>query len=55
MLTDIIIIVSILLIIGGAVAYIIKEKKRGNKCVGCPHSKSCPSNGGCSCGSTKDK
>ena len=54
MLTDIIVVAVILLIIGGAVAYIIKEKKRGNKCIGCPHGKSCPSKGGCQCGCDKD-
>ena len=47
MITDIIVIAVILLIIGGATAYIIKEKKSGNKCIGCPHGKSCSSKGGC--------
>lgn len=53
---DIIAIVAIVLIIGGAVAYIIKAKKSGKKCIGCPDSCSCDSkkqgeSGGCgSCG-----
>ena len=38
---DIIAIVVIALIIGGAVAYIIKAKKSGKKCIGCPDSGSC--------------
>ena len=40
-LVDIIVIVAILLIVGGAVAYIIKAKKSGKKCIGWPHSCSC--------------
>ena len=50
---DIIAIVVIALIIGGAVAYIIKAKKSGKKCIGCPDSGSCGKNGtgcnGCNC------
>lgn len=38
---DIILSVILLLIIGGALAYIIKAKKRGEKCIGCPYSKEC--------------
>ena len=40
---DYIIIAVILLIIGGATAYIIKSKKSGKKCVGCPYASSCQS------------
>jgi len=48
---EIIAIIAIVLIIGAAVAYIIKAKKSGQKCIGCPHSKTCSSaKGGCSCG-----
>ena len=43
---DIIVIAIIVLIIGGASAYIIKAKKSGKKCIGCPD--------GCSC-NTKSK
>lgn len=45
--SDIILIVLIVAIIGGAVAYIYKAKKRGQKCIGCPHSRECS---GCSTG-----
>ena len=41
MITDIIAIAVIVLIIGSAVAYIIKAKKSGKKCIGCPDSCSC--------------
>ena len=47
-LTDYIVIAVIALAVGGALAYIIREKKRGSKCIGCPYSKSCGSK--CSCG-----
>ena len=52
-LTDIIVIAAIVLIIGGAVAYIVKAKKSGKKCIGCPYATSCSSkgkSGGCGCG-----
>ena len=29
------------IIIGLAVLYIAKEKKKGNKCIGCPYVKEC--------------
>ena len=38
---NIIAIIIILLIVGGAGAYIIKAKKSGKKCIGCPDSCSC--------------
>lgn len=61
---DYIAIGVILLIVGGAVFYIIKAKKSGKKCIGCPDSASCSSSGstcggscancggGCHCGET---
>lgn len=60
MLGDIIVIAVIALVIGGATAYIIKAKKSGAKCIGCPNSYSCssknngsnshkPCGGNCSC------
>ncbi len=47
--TDIIVIIIIALIVGAATAYIIREKKKGKKCIGCPYSDSCSarSKGGC--------
>ena len=56
-LADIIAIIVIALVIGGAVLYIVKAKKSGKKCIGCPDSCSCNAksqdakSGGCgSCG-----
>ena len=51
--TDAIVIVVIALIVGGAVAYIVKAKKSGKKCIGCPYASSCPSDK-CGCGSKKE-
>lgn len=47
-MTDIILVLIILLIAGGAVTYIYKQKKQGRKCIGCPYSKQCESKN-CSC------
>ena len=41
MFGEIIAIALVVLIIGGAVAYIVKAKKSGKKCIGCPYSDSC--------------
>ena len=38
---EIIAIIAIVLVVGGAVAYLIRAKRRGQKCVGCPYSKEC--------------
>ena len=58
MTADILITIILLLILGAAISYIIKEKKRGTKCIGCPAAGSCPSrNAGkaaCSCASQND-
>ena len=45
---EIIPIIIIVLIIGGAVLYLIKSKKSGKKCIGCP-------DGGCSSTENKGK
>ena len=34
-------IALIVLIVGGAIAYIIHAKKSGKKCIGCPDSANC--------------
>ncbi len=41
---NVIIIAVLALILGGAVLYLYKAKKRGVKCVGCPHSAGCSGN-----------
>ena len=48
-MANFIVVVVILAIVGAAVAYIIKEKKNGVKCIGCPAGVQCSHNcGGCS-------
>lgn len=50
---DLIATIIILLILGMAISYIVKAKKNGAKCIGCPSGGSCSTkdNGeSCSCG-----
>lgn len=44
-----IVIAILVVLIGGAIWYIVKAKKNGAKCIGCPSSGSC-SSGSCNCG-----
>ena len=52
-------IFAILVIVGGAAAYIVKAKMSGQRCIGCPDSKSCSGNcsccGGCSVASDNEE
>ena len=53
-MTDMILVAVIAVIIGAAVLYIRKEKKRGVKCIGCPAAGECANKqkeaSGCGCG-----
>lgn len=44
---NIVIILVLILVLAMAIRYIVKAKKNGVKCIGCPSGKEC---GGCSCG-----
>lgn len=44
---NIIIIAIVSVIVICAVVYIVKSKKNGEACIGCPHSKQC--SGNCHC------
>ena len=44
-MANVIITLIIILAIGTAVGYIIKAKRSGKKCVGCPYSDSCTKKG----------
>ncbi len=48
---NIIVIVILLGIVGGIVWYLVKARKSGQTCIGCPHAKNC--GGKCSCSGTK--
>ncbi|MBQ8227733.1 MAG: FeoB-associated Cys-rich membrane protein [Clostridia bacterium] len=45
-----IIVAVVLVIIGLAAWYVIKAKKSGKKCIGCPDSNCCPSQKNGQCG-----
>ena len=40
-MTDIIVGLIVVAIVGAALLYIRKEKKRGAVCIGCPHAGTC--------------
>lgn len=44
-MTDILVIAIVLAVVAVAVGYVIKAKKRGVKCIGCPDG--CECQGGC--------
>ena len=52
-MTSFIVAAVILMMIGAASFYIIKEKKKGTVCIGCPHAGTCASkkdsNSECGC------
>ncbi len=50
MIGEILTVIALVLIVGGAVLYILRAKKRGDKCVGCPYGKQC----GGKCGGNKN-
>lgn len=47
-MTDILILLVVAAVVALAGWYVYKAKKSGQKCVGCPHSKTCGSKN-CSC------
>ena len=47
--TDIVSILIIVIILSGAIFYVIKSKKNGAKCIGCPYSKTCSKNKSVEC------
>ncbi|MBE6568506.1 MAG: FeoB-associated Cys-rich membrane protein [Ruminococcaceae bacterium] len=49
MIENIIVIAILAAIVGGTVFYLIRAKKRGQKCIGCPYAKQC----GGKCGENK--
>lgn len=55
---NVIVIAILVAILGAAVRYVYKAKKRGQKCIGCPDGGNCSGNcsgcaGNCSCGHTE--
>ena len=54
---NIVIAVIVILVVGAAGLYIYRAKKSGQKCIGCPHSKTCSGHcASCSgCGEHKEE
>ena len=54
-MTNIVIIAVLVIVLGAAIFYIVKEKKKGTVCIGCPSAGTCAgkcdskSSSGCSC------
>lgn len=57
-MADIIIVGVLLVLVGAAVSYIVKAKRNGAKCIGCPAGGNCPGRNaghkGCGCGCQGD-
>ena len=41
---NIVAVIAIVIILGLAIGYIIKSKKSGKKCIGCPYNDTCAKN-----------
>lgn len=52
-MADFIVAAVVVLIIGAATAYIVKEKKKGVQCIGCPSGSKC--SGNCHCNDSLEK
>ncbi len=50
---NVIVVLILVAIASGIICYLIRAKKRGEKCIGCPYAKQCSSkcNSDCSCNS----
>lgn len=54
-MVDLIIVAVVLVIVGTAAVYIIRARKSGVKCIGCPSGSSCSGScGSCSAGSEEN-
>ena len=52
---NILAVIILLIIVGGAIVYIIKEKRKGTKCIGCPAGGKCSHNNNSTCKCCKNK
>ena len=48
-MTNAVAIIALLVLLAVAIAYIVREKKKGHTCVGCPYAEECAKakQGGC--------
>lgn len=44
---NVIVVLIILVLLAASCSYIIKEKKKGNACIGCSYASSCGKHGKC--------
>ena len=44
----------LLAITAAIIFYLVRAKKRGEKCIGCPYAKQCTNQCGCGCSDKKD-
>ena len=51
-LVDVVVLCIVAAILGGCVVFIVQNKKKGNKCIGCPDSCGCAQNGCAGCSGT---
>lgn len=51
-MADVIIVLIILAILAFSICYIVKEKKKGYACIGCPNALNCKKH--CHCGELKE-
>lgn len=50
---NIIVILILVAIAAGIICYLVRAKKRGEKCIGCPYAKQCGNKCGCGCSDKK--
>ena len=55
MIVNIVSVLVLLAALGFALLYIYKAKKQGQKCVGCPYSKTCSAQQKASCGTANQE
>lgn len=46
-MATVIAVLVIVAILAAAITYIVREKKKGVKCIGCPYAQNCGSHGHC--------
>ncbi len=54
MLPEILAVLALVLVVGGAILYIVKAKKKGQKCIGCPYASVCTEKSACHEAEKKD-
>lgn len=53
-MANVISVIVIVVILAAAITYIVKAKRSGQKCIGCPSSKTCGATGASTCHCTPE-